>query len=255
MFFILSKTLDFLLSPFIWALAILIYAFFSKRSVATKKKIYLAGLIVLLFFSNSFLVNEAFLCWERTPVSLDNGKNYRAAIILTGFTGSRKSTPGRVFFNKGADRLLHTVQLYKEGRIRTIIVSGGSGSLTKRKISEAAQVKKALLYCGIPDSAIVIESRSHNTVENARLSRKLIDSLGLRGNFLLVTSAFHMRRAEGCFKKAGVRFDPYPVDVYSNDKDFSPDDFLLPSETALYKWSILIHEITGYVVYRMMGYV
>ena len=215
----------------------------------------MAGMVLLFLLSNPFLVNEAFLSWERKPVSLDNGKNYRAAIILTGFTGLRKNTADRVYFNKGADRLLHTVQLYKEGRIRTIIVSGGSGSLTKNKISEAAQVKKALLYCGIPDSAIVIESRSHNTVENARLSRKLIDSLGLRGNFLLVTSAFHMRRAEGCFKKAGVRFDPYPVDVYSRDRALTPDEILIPSEAALDKWSILIHEITGYVVYWIMGYV
>ncbi len=211
-------------------------------------------LALLIILSNPFIVNEAFLAWEKEPILLKANKNYQAAIILTGFTGLKNITPGRVYFNKGADRLLHTVELYKSGKIKKIIVSGGTGTLTARKITEADQVKKGLLYCGVPDSVIFIENRSHNTAENARLSHKLIDSLHLKGNILLVTSAFHMRRAEGCFIKAGVQIDPYPVDVYSGDRDFTPDDLLIPSEAALYKWSILIYEITGYAVYRVMGY-
>lgn len=250
MFFVLSKVLDFLLSPLVWIILTFIYALFFR-----KRKAFGAGLLLLLIFSNPFLVNEALLAWERKPVTLSENKNYQTAIVLTGFTGVRKSTPGRVFFSKGADRLLHTVQLYKAGKINTILISGGSGSLTNRRISEASRVKRAFLYCGFPDSAIITEDRSVNTVENARLSRKLIDSLGLRGNFLLVTSAFHMRRAEGCFVKAGVNFDTYPVDFYSNERKYTPDVLLVPSEAALEKWSILIHEITGYLVYRIMGYI
>ena len=76
MFFLLSKTLDFILSPFIWALTILLFAFFTNKSASTKKRIYLTGLIVLLFFSNSFIVNEALLAWEGRPVSLNEVKNY-----------------------------------------------------------------------------------------------------------------------------------------------------------------------------------
>jgi len=251
MFFILSKVLDFLLSPLIWIIIIFLISIFVK-SPQLRKRFFYTGFIVLIFFSNPFLINEAFLAWERKPVAV--AKKYDAAIVLTGFTGARKSLPGRVFFGKGADRLLHTVELYKTGQIDKIIISGGSGSLTDRRISEASQVRKAFLYCGIPDSAIISEGRSSNTVENARLTGKLIDSLNIKGNFLLITSAFHMRRAEGCFSKASVLFDSYPVDVYSMDRGYTPDNLFIPSEGALEKWAVLIHEIAGYLVYWIMGY-
>ena len=209
---------------------------------------------MILLFSNAFLANEAFLAWERRPVVLEKNKTYQTAIVLTGFTGSRKMTPGRVYFNKGADRLLHTVELYQAGRIKTILISGGSGSLTNRKISEAQQVRKAFIYCGIPDSSILTEDHSSNTAQNAQMSKILIDSIGLKGNFLLVTSAFHMRRAELCFRKVGLKFDIYPVDLYSRERRYTPDILLIPSEDALEKWSILIHEMAGYVIYWIMGY-
>ena len=251
MFFILSKVLDFLLSPLIWVIIIFLISILLKNHTLRKRFFY-AGFIILIVFSNPFLINEAFLAWERKPVTIN--KKYDAAIVLTGFAGVRKSVPGRVFFGRGADRLLHTVELYKAGKIQKIIISGGSGSLMNRRISEASQVRKAFLYCGVPDSAIISEGRSSNTVENARLTEKLIDSLKLKGNFLLITSAFHMRRAEGCFTKAGIQFDSYPVAVYSRDMGYTPVNLFIPSEEALEKWAVLIHEIAGYLVYWTMGY-
>ncbi|MGB4399127.1 MAG: YdcF family protein, partial [Daejeonella sp.] len=111
--------------------------------------------------------------------------------------------PDRVFFGKGADRVVHAIQLYKAGKIKRIIISGGSGALVGKKVPEAEHLKKVFLFSGVPDSVLYIESESRNTVENARFSKRLIDSLQLQPKFLLVTSAFHMPRAMGCFQKAG----------------------------------------------------
>lgn len=250
MFFILSKVLDFLLSPLIWIILILLYAFFS-RNAGIKKKFFLAGLLLLLFFSNNFIVNEALLAWEGKPMSISELKNYDTAIVLIGITSNHKGINDRVFFNKGADRLLHAVQLYNAGKIKKILVSGGSGAIMGEQISEAGQLKKVFIYCGVPEAAIIIEDKSNNTVENARFSKRIIDSLYPSGEeFLLITSAFHIPRAEGCFKKAGIRVDTYPVDFYSNERAGS----LIPSGYALHKWSILIHELSGYIIYKIMGY-
>lgn len=256
MFFILSKTLDFLLSPFIWALVILLYAFFSKRSGAAKRKIYLAGLIVLLFFSNSFIVNETFLAWEGRPESLNEVKNYEVGIVLTGVASSRKGVNDRVFFGKGADRVLHTVQLYRAGKIKRILISGGSSAIIAKTIPEADLLKIVFMYCGVPDSDILIENKSRNTAESSRYSKDLIESLKIDRDeeFLLITSAFHIPRSLGCFRKAGLNVQPYSVDFYAHDREFDLESLILPTAYALEKWSVLAHEICGFVIYKLMGY-
>lgn len=253
MFFILSKVLDFLLSPFIWIILIFLYAYFCKKP-ARKKKTFLAGLIILLFFSNSFIANEAFFAWEGRPISVSELGNYETAIVLTGVASYRKGIKDRVFFGKGADRVLHAVQLYDARKIKRILISGGSGALIGEKISEARLLKKVFMYCGVSEKDIILEDRSRNTAESSRYTKKLTDSLKLNGEFLLITSAFHMPRSMGCFKKADMDVKAYSVDFYSNDRSFDLESILLPSLSALGKWSILIHEMVGYVVYKVMGY-
>lgn len=249
MFFILSKILDFLLAPIIWILLTLLAAYFLKS-----RRALLTGIILLFIFSNNFLVNEAFLLWERKPVILNGEARYQVAVVLSGFTKTRTSTPGRVHFNKGADRLLHTVSLFKEGKIEKILISGGSGSLINRDFSEARQLRRAFLYTGVPDSCIIVEGKSSNTVENARFSADTLRKLADPSKILLVTSAFHIRRAEACFIKAGIRPAIYPVDFYSKERRYHPADFLIPSDDAMNKWSILIHEVAGFMVYKVIGY-
>jgi uncharacterized SAM-binding protein YcdF (DUF218 family) len=209
---------------------------------------------MLLFFSNEFIVNEFLLLWEKNPVPVSQIENYETAIVLTGVTNTRKEALDRVYFQKGADRVLHTVQLYKAGKIKKILISGGTVTLEGRKEAEADQLKKVFLYCGVPKTDLIIENLSRNTNENSTKTKKLIDSLQLNGKFLLVTSAFHMRRAEACFKKAGISADIFPVDYYTRDRGISFDQIFIPSEGAFAKWSILIHEILGYITYKLVGY-
>src|SRR6185436_19436748 len=100
-------------------------------------------------------------------------------------------------------RLFQALELYHRGRLKKIMFSGGSGSIRYPNHKEGLYVKKYLQTIHIPDSALIIESESKNTLENARFSKKILDSLKLNGSILLVTSAFHMPRALACFKKAG----------------------------------------------------
>lgn len=253
MFFILSKVLDFLLMPLVWVFLVLLYAVFCKKPAKKRKAIY-TGLLMLFFFSNSFIANKAFQAWEGEPLSLSSLKDYHTAIVLTGVAENRKGHTDRVFFGRGADRVLHTVQLYKLGKVEKILISGGSGALSGKRIAEADQLRLVFRYCGILDSDIILENQSRNTKESSRYTKSLIDSLGIPGEFLLVTSAFHMPRSMGCFEKAGIKVDAYPVDFYSNDRESNLETFIVPSVGALEKWTILIHEIIGYWVYKLMGY-
>jgi len=257
MFFILSKTLLYLLMPMIWILAILLYAIFIRNQKRRKKSIIIC-LLMLFFFGNILIVNQAMLLWEKDPVPIASLGTYNTAIVLTGIADHRRGND-RAYFSKGADRLLHTVQLYKAGKVRKILISGGSGVLIGEKLPEAEMLKGVFIYCGVNEADIILENKSRNTHESAQFTKKLVDSLGIKGNYLLVTSAFHMRRAQGCFTKAGLTTDIFPVDFYSSKReDSNREDFnpmvLIPTEGAMVNWTLLIHEITGYVVYKVMGY-
>ena len=253
MFFILSKVLDFLLSPLIWIVLLFILSIL-LNSPRLKKRFFYAGFLILIVFSNPFLASEAFRAWEGKPIPMFSIPNYETAIVLSGVASTREVAPDRVFFNKGADRVLHAVQLYKAGKIKRILISGGSGALVGRKISEAGQLKKVFIFSGVPDSAIFVEDRSRNTRENALYSKQLTNKIHFNSKSLLITSAFHMPRSLGCFRKAGMAVDGYGVDYYTADRSFDFGD-VVPDPHAMNLWGVLIHELAGYGVYKIMGYV
>jgi uncharacterized SAM-binding protein YcdF (DUF218 family) len=252
MFFLLSKILFYLIMPLTWILAFLVYALLTKNRRRSRLSLALA-LGLLLVLSNSFLMNEAWMLWEKEPVPVKEIGVYDAGIILTGFTSLEKSPHDRVYTNKGADRFLHTVMLYKTGHIRKIIVSGGLGLLRKTKHSEAAEVKTLLLLAGVPEADILLEDKSQNTYENAQFTRALLRRHPELKKIVLVTSAFHMRRASACFQKAGVPHTIFPADFYASDRLFRIES-LFPSEGPLSEWSRLVREVGGYLVYKGMGY-
>jgi uncharacterized SAM-binding protein YcdF (DUF218 family) len=252
MFFLLSKLLFYLIMPITWLLVFLTYAFLTKNIKHSRIALGLA-LGTLLLFTNSYLLNEVWLWWEVPPVPLKEVKKHDAAILLTGFTSLEKSPHDRVYTNKGTDRLLHTVMLYKRGYVNRIIVSGGSGLLRQAQATEAAGVRSLLLLAGIPDSAILMESKSRNTRENALYTKELVGRQPELQTFILVTSAFHMRRSTACFTKAGMAHTVFPTDYYSGDRIFRLEDFI-PSEHALAGWQRVFHEIAGYLIYKAMGY-
>src|SRR6185295_19056991 len=110
-----------------------------------------------------------------------------------------------VYFGRGADRVTHTVQLYKLGLIQQILVSGGSGLLVREEEPEANKFKRAMVMMGVPDSVIMLENQTRNTYESAVAVRPMLDSLHMEAkDCLLITSAFHMRRSLACYRKAGL---------------------------------------------------
>ncbi len=239
--------------PLVWVLALLLLAIFIKRP-SLKRTFLLAATGLLLLFSNPFLENEAMRAWEIGAVPMNQVKNYDAAIILTGVTRYREDIPDRVHTSKGADRFLHPLQLYRLGKIKKFIITGGDGKVLGKGIPEAEQIEKVLLMAGVPEEAIYTEGNSRNTRENALNTAAFLKQHPELKKLLLVTSAFHMRRSEGCFRKAGVQADTFSADFYGKERAFTPDEIIIPSADAFEGWHLLIHEITGYIVYKLMGY-
>lgn len=254
MFFYLSKILSFILSPLLWVFFLLLYSFITKIETRAKKA-RIASLLILFICCNSFVVDECFRQWE--PVTPDYDlmdTKYDGAIVLGGI-GSVDQRLQKLSFGFGADRLFQMLPLYYKGRIKKIIFTGGSGSIEFPDNKEGIYVKKYLKSINFPDSAMIIETESKNTYENAVFTKKLLDSLKIKGNFLLVTSGYHMRRSMAVFKKAGfTNLTPYVTNRVSGIRRFSLDHLLIPNQDALFTLQILIHEWLGYIVYKIKGY-
>jgi uncharacterized SAM-binding protein YcdF (DUF218 family) len=253
MFFLFSKILDFLLQPILWILVFLVLGLWWKNS-RLRRRFLISAFSLLVFFTNPFLINEAWLAWEVPPTPLKNVPVYDAGILLTGVTNSDKSPHDRVYFNKGADRVFHTLLLYRKGKIGKIIISGGSGAVFKKESTEAAELRNVLLFAGVPDSVILVEAKSRNTRENALFTKKLLEQHPEIRKTILITSAFHLRRAEGCFRKVGLQPAIFATDFYGYDRKYTPDNLILPQEIALANWSRLIHEMAGFLIYKVLGY-
>jgi uncharacterized SAM-binding protein YcdF (DUF218 family) len=96
---------------------------------------------------------------------------------------------------------------------------------------------------------ILVEDRSRNTLENGLFTRQLLDSLGMgQQKHLLVTSAWHLRRAAHCFEKAAVNFDIYGTDFLGERPDGNFFQQIEPSWDALMQWDLLLKEWVGYMV-------
>jgi uncharacterized SAM-binding protein YcdF (DUF218 family) len=249
MFFILSKVLAFLLFPLLYVFVLLLIALFAK-TVKRKRKYLLWGIGVLYFFSNSFLINRVAEAWDIAPAKLENGKTYNAAIVLGGFASDDKE--GRGMFGPAADRFIQGILLQKTGRVKYILVSGGNGNLNPTAFREGAWTKYQLKAAQVPDSCILIEDQSRNTLENASLTKALLQKHGQRGPYLLVTSAFHMRRSVRIFKKMGVDVIPYPCNYIAGTGNIGIGE-LVPSAEALNKWNVYIKEMIGLAVNYVSG--
>ncbi|HRP30648.1 MAG TPA: YdcF family protein [Agriterribacter sp.] len=253
MIFIISKLAIVLLNPILWIAVIFLWGLFTKKETR-KKKYYIAGIIMLLFFTNPFIINKLILAYQPAKVSLRPGENYSAGILLGGFAVKNKKDR-QTYFSEQSDRFIQTLLLYKTGHIKKIIVAAGDGTVFNRdSFREGDFIQQQLIAMGVPPEAIALDRNSRNTAENAAYAKKIIDSLQLPPPYILVTSAMHMPRAKKTFTKAGVGIKPYPAAYAVRPQDsVVPTDYILPSSKALQNWELYLRETVGSFMYWITG--
>lgn len=241
MYFFFSKVLLVFIFPCTWIILALLISLISKNKKYRYRSLVTA-IVLLLIFTNPFLFNQFAHSWDVAPYKPGN-KKYSCAIILGGFSIAAKGNEGN--FSIAADRFLQGVKLLSTKQTSHLLITGGNGSLLAGAFREAPWAKKKLLEFNIPDSLILVEGASKNTTENAKFSKSLLEKSKLPPPYLLVTSAFHMRRSLMIFKKAGIEVVPYPANYMANS-DVNAGDFV-PSAEPLFYWTFYIKEVVGYV--------
>jgi uncharacterized SAM-binding protein YcdF (DUF218 family) len=248
--FLFSKIVGILLNPLIWIFILMIGAWFIKKP-ARKRKANVLSLVMILFFTNNWIIENLIADYQYKPRPMKQGEKYNAGILLGGLTSYDKNLK-EGFFNPASDRFIQTLKLYKQGYIRKIIVTGGNALFTSDDFREADFLVKNLIESGVPAEDILSEREAKNTIENGRFTHRLTDSLQIRDPYVLITSAFHMPRAVKIFKKEGMEVRPFPCAyiVPPSHKKITWL-FLIPTMDALNKWNIYLKEQVGNIVVRL----
>ena len=252
MFFLLSKFFHFLLSPVSWIFLFLLFTLFSKNQVK-RKKFIAACFFLLFFFSNTFIFDRFMQAWEIKSIRDEAVPVCDAGILLTGMA-TYDPQVDRLEFNDRTDRLMQAIRLYKQQKIKKLILCGGPVTFSGSDTLDAPRLKKFLVSIGIPENDLILEMKSRNTHENALFLKPLLTQIFRDGKFILITSAAHMKRAGACFHKQGIPVLLFSTDRYSGPVKYDFDYLFIPSSATLFNWEKLIHEWVGMIGYAIMGY-
>ena len=156
-----------------------------------------------------------------------------------------------VALNESAERMTAAVVLAQRYPAARILFTGGSGALTQDESAEAQIALRLFASFDIARARILVEDRSRNTIENAEFSKEIAQAMpGER--WLLVTSAYHMPRAVGAFRKVSFAIEPYPVDWRTSGQADLLGSFQTLSG-GLQRTDTAVREWVGLVVYWLTG--
>ena len=114
----------FLIQPLNWIIIILLLAIFHKNKKRASR-LYLLAFLLLITFSNPFLINQLYNNWEPAPKSYSELEYHDLVIVLGGFSDASRPPRDRVHFVKGADRLIHAIEIYKIGKTQSLFIKWG----------------------------------------------------------------------------------------------------------------------------------
>lgn len=212
------------------------------------------ALLVLLLTGWDGPVDHVLHRLESQSASIPPGsdlKPYVGVVVLGGaLSGSRLwERPGQIALNSSAERMVVPLALLQRHPHLKLVFTGGEGNLKWSKYTEADRAKIFFDLMGVDPARVVYESASRTTYDNAVMTAKL-PGLDPKQPWLLLTTAAHMPRSMGVFVKAGWNVTPYPVDFRAAEE---PDWGGYSILDGMEKWHYALHEMIGYVAYRLAG--
>lgn len=148
------------------------------------------------------LLESRYQPFDRTTTT-----NFDAVVVLgAGVSGKGSLRPVDQLTGQSMQRTLCGVDRFAEGRAPRLVLSGGDGTIVGEGPKEAIEMRRLAIRLGVPEDAVLIDDRARTTYENALGVKRVLGE----GSILLVTSASHMQRASGLFRKQGFTVTPAP---------------------------------------------
>ena len=252
MFFIASKTLWFFAAPSALLIlgALVGFAFARRRCGRALAFACLAALLLI----GVAPVGSALLAplEDRFPAPpADLPPPYEIIILGGAIDDEISAARGQTALDEGAARLTEAAILARRYPSARIVYTGGSASLLGHDSTEAEEGRSLLVALGVDAARVAIETRSRNTDENARFTAALVQPKPDQ-TWLIDTSAYHMPRAMGLFRKAGFAAIAFPVD-YRTVGGAGPWRLNVNLPRGLRQFDLAVHEWIGLFAYRATG--
>jgi len=255
LFFVLSKTLGFMLMPsnFLMGLGVIGAILLATRWQRLGRRLMATAAILLVVCAFSPLGCALLYPLEQRFPPWDAARGTPDGIVILGASieADLSAAHGVPVVRGAPDRIIRAAMLAHTYPNARIVFSGGSANLISNDAREADFAAAIFEGLGIAKSRLILERRSRNTLENAEFSRDLVNPKpGER--WLLITSAFHMPRSVGLFRKAGFAVEPFPVDWRMGDlRDLASfpllgAEGLSRTDTGAREWIALVaYHLTG----------
>ena len=216
--------------------------------IKNKKKLIYIAIGVLYILSTPIFSNNFFQLVEgseyRKPISAIDSAD--AIVVLGGMLGINEVGDSTYIEWGDPDRFFGGIALFKAGKASKLIFTGSKLPWDKAKKTEGEVLKEYAISNGIPNEKILVTKDVENTADEAAAVKELISP---SKKILLVTSAYHMYRAQQVFDKQGFIVIPYKVDyIASKNKYITVLDFI-PSAKNLQLAETGIREIIGRLFY------
>jgi uncharacterized SAM-binding protein YcdF (DUF218 family) len=258
----LSKFLPQFIYPvgLVFLLGLLALIFHRRRRLS---KGLLISAVVILFLAGNRWVSASLmrsLEWQYLPAG--NIPKASAMIVLAGGTEPQEYPRQTAEVNGAGDRVLYASHLYREGNAPLILLCGGDIPwMDTSTASPAEDMADLMVSMGIPKDALILETKSQNTSENAANCAGMLKEKGIK-EVILVTSAAHMPRSMMMFTDQGLALFPAPTDFSITEKGWEqlwqePGlnllTNLMPSASALGQTTNALKEYIGMLWYRLGG--
>ena len=241
----LHKILPLIFSPLIMIIVLIIFGL-----ITSSKKISLIGVLILIVCSLP-IVSDKLVAYLESDYQLSKPSNIEPAdsiVVLSGMIRTINSKDGLDYeFGEASDRIFAGINLFKEKKAPKLILTRGKLPWSVG-IPEGEYLKEIAINNGISENNILLTENVENTDQEAKAIKKLLSADEPR--VILVTSAFHMPRAQLVFEAAGINVVPFPVDF---QKGLSKITFMsfMPSANALSETSFFVREMIGRTYYNL----
>jgi uncharacterized SAM-binding protein YcdF (DUF218 family) len=245
----LNKLLPIFVLPLGWVVALTVFG------LVRKKRWPIITALVLLYVSSTTFVGNRLLHGLETrypTIPIEQAPKVDAIVPLGGIFGPAAGDGFLSNLGEANERLEAGIVLWQKQKADWLVFTGGRVPWSTQHEVEGTASKRASVARGVPDDKIIVTGEVGNTADEAAALASLVREHHW-STILLVTSAWHMPRSARLFRKAGVSFVPFPVDVQIDTRgpltllDFLPRaDGLHNTECALREWyGIAFYALTG----------
>ena len=241
----LHKILPLIFSPLFFIITLIIFGL-----ILSSKKISFAGLAILVIFSMPIVSGKliAYLESDYELIKPSKVESADAVVVLSGMIKTIQTKNGLDYEWGGAvDRFFKGVDLFNLDKAPILIFTGGKLPWSIG-VPEGEYLRDVAIDLGVPKKDILLTENVENTDQEAKAIKKLL--LLDNPKIILVTSAFHMPRAQLVFEAAGINVIPFPVDFLIGAQKITFMDFI-PSASSFAATSFFVREIIGRTYYNL----